>query len=459
MKYKPHNYQLQAINFILANKACCLFLDCGLGKTVITLSALQILKARGHLKGRVLIIAPKRPALLTWPDELQKWDHLKKLTYDVCIGDAKKREAVLKSDADIIIINRENIKWLTDFYVKKDWPFKTVVLDELSGFKSYKSERTKALIRVRPQIDRIIGLTGTPASNGYMDIWAEFRIIDDGERLGKYITHYRQEYFRPGYSVGNIVYSWRLSDRSAMRINEKIKDITLSQKAMDFLDMPDLVNVLDKCKLDEIEQVDYDIFQMTSVYDLLGEKEVTAVSAGVLSGKLMQYASGSLYTDDKKETIYVHNKKYEVLEDLLEAQNGKPVLLCYWFQADKTKLCEFLDERKIKWTEIDDKKSQDTWNNKEIAVGLIHPAKAGHGLNLQRGGNSIIWFSMPPWNLELYQQTNARLYRQGQSESKVIVHHIITENTIDEHIYKALQNKNLTQENLLNWLKLQKQKI
>jgi len=455
MKFKPHNYQLQAINYILGHKACALFLDCGLGKTVITLTALAIMKKRGGLKKPVLVIAPKRPAMSTWPNEIKKWDHIfQTLTYAICVGTEKQRIAALKARTDIVIINRENVTWLVNLFGAK-WPFETVVIDELSSFKSAKSSRTKSLIRVRNLCQRVIGLTGTPASNGYMDLWAQFRIIDNGERLGTSLTSYQHTYFKPGAKKGYVVYKWYISDWNKNRINKAIQDITLSQRACDFLDMPKYININDVVELDPDELQQYQEFTHTSVMEY--EKEngsidyITAASAGVLAGKLTQFASGSLYTEDK-ETLYVHEKKYEALEELIEAQNGKPCLVAYWFKADAEKLKDRLDWLGVTWCEIETPEDEEKWNQGGIQVALIHPAKAGHGLNLQEGGNTLIWFSMP-WSLELYQQTVARIYRQGQKEGQVLIHHIIAKDTIDERLAKVLGQKDKTQTDLLNAVK------
>ena len=443
MQYKPYEYQEYATRFIQTHEVSAIFLDCGMGKSVITLTAIKRLLAKGKAR-RVLVVAPLRVAQTTWPDEIQKWDHLKGLTYAVAVGSEEKRKAALAKKEDIIIINRENVEWLVAKSGQK-WCYDTVVLDELSSFKSYQAKRFKYLLKVRPFVSRIVGLTGTPASNGLMDLWAEFRVLDLGERLGRYITRYREAYFKPDKRNAQVVFSYKPLPGAEERIYEKISDITISMKAKDYLHLPELVFNDVFVKLDEKAERAYAEFKADMVVELKGE-EIDAVNAAVLSNKLLQMANGAIYAEDGK-VIRIHDKKLDALEDMLESANGKPVLVAYWFKHDLQRIKErFPLAREIKTAE-----DIRAWNNGEIAMGLIHPASAGHGLNLQRGGSTIIWFGLT-WSLELYQQLNARLYRQGQKET-VIIHHILTEGTMDERVLRAVGEKDKTQSALIDAVK------
>lgn len=443
MQYKPYEYQEYATRFIQTHEVSAIFLDCGMGKSVITLTAIKRLLAKGKAR-RVLVVAPLRVAQTTWPDEIQKWDHLKGLTYAVAVGSEEKRKAALAKKADITIINRENVEWLIAKSGQK-WCYDTVVLDELSSFKSYQAKRFKYLLKVRPFVSRIVGLTGTPASNGLMDLWAEFRVLDLGERLGRYITRYREAYFKPDKRNAQVVFSYKPLPGAEERIYEKISDITISMKAKDYLHLPELVFNDVFVKLDEKAERAYAEFKADMVVELKGE-EIDAVNAAVLSNKLLQMANGAIYAEDGK-VIRIHDKKLDALEDMLESANGKPVLVAYWFKHDLQRIKErFPLAREIKTAE-----DIRAWNNGEIAMGLIHPASAGHGLNLQRGGSTIIWFGLT-WSLELYQQLNARLYRQGQKET-VIIHHILTEGTMDERVLRAVGEKDKTQSALIDAVK------
>lgn len=443
MQYKPYEYQEYATRFIQTHEVSAIFLDCGMGKSVITLTAIKRLLATRKAR-RVLVVAPLRVAQTTWPDEIQKWDHLKGLTYAVAVGSEEKRKAALAKKADITIINRENVEWLVSKSGQK-WCYDTVVLDELSSFKSYQAKRFKYLLKVRPFVSRIVGLTGTPASNGLMDLWAEFRVLDLGERLGRYITRYREAYFKPDKRNAQVVFSYKPLPGAEERIYEKISDITISMKAKDYLHLPELVFNEVFVKLDEKAERAYAEFKADMVVELKGE-EIDAVNAAVLSNKLLQMANGAIYAEDGK-VIRIHDKKLDALEDMLESANGKPVLVAYWFKHDLQRIKErFPLAREIKTAE-----DIRAWNNGEIAMGLIHPASAGHGLNLQRGGSTIIWFGLT-WSLELYQQLNARLYRQGQKET-VIIHHILTEGTMDERVLRAVGEKDKTQSALIDAVK------
>ena len=447
MEFKPHPYQQYAIEYIEEHPTAALFLECGLGKTAITLSALYSLMFDSFEVKRCLIVAPLRVARDTWPAEIEKWDHLKGLTFEVAVGDEKTRIAAIKNamrnNTRIVIINRENVPWLI---ANTPWIYDMVVLDELSSFKSSKALRFKALRKIRPRIERIVGLTGTPAPNGYMDLWAQFRILDQGERLGKFITHYREEYFNldPFKKFAD----YEIKPDSAKRINDKISDITVSMQAVEHLKMPELLKQQEIITMSESEYGRYQELKRKKVLQL-GDEKVTAKNAASLCGKLSQLANGAIYDEDGK-ILEVHERKLDALEDLIEEANGKPTLVAYWFRHDYERIKKRIPGvREIKTSEdIKD------WNDKKISVGLIHPASAGHGLNLQQGGSYMIWFGLT-WSLELYEQTNARLWRQGQKSQTVVIKHIIAKGTVDEMIYEALINKHVTQSALMNAVRAQ----
>ena len=445
MKYVPYEYQQYATRFIEKNEVAAIFLECGLGKSVITLTAIKNLIAKGEVK-KVLVIAPLRVGKTTWPDEIEKWEHLKGLTYSVAIGTVKERESALRKNADITIINRENVEWLI---AKSGVPFDydMVVIDELSSFKSYKAKRFKYLLKARPTVERIVGLTGTPSSNGLMDLWAQFRLLDLGERLGRYITRYREGYFTPDKRNAQVVFSYKPLPGAEEKIYDKIGDITISMKAKDYLKMPDLVMNTVKVKMSDKDGAIYEQLKDDMFIDIR-EEEIDVANAAALSNKLQQLANGAIYGADKK-VIRIHDGKLDALEDLIESANGKPVLVAYWFKHDLERIKErFPFVREIKTP--DDIKA---WNKGEILVGIIHPASAGHGLNLQQGGSTMIWFGLT-WSLELYQQTTARLYRQGQTKT-VVVHHIVTEGTIDELMLVSLDRKEKRQDALIDAVKAQ----
>ena len=443
MKYKAHEYQEYATKFIEDNEESAVFLECGLGKSVITLTAIKNLMARGEVS-RVLVVAPLRVGKTTWPEEIGKWDHLGGLTYAVAIGSVAERLNALKAQADITIINRENVEWLID---KSGMPFDydMLVIDELSSFKSFKAKRFKALLKVRPKITRVVGLTGTPSSNGLMDLWAEFRLLDLGERLGRYITRYRLAYFTPDKRNAQVVFSYKPLPGAEERIYDKIDDITISMRAADYLKLPSLVMNTVVVEMGEKEKDIYDNLCDDMVVSL-GDNEIDAVNAASLSNKLLQMANGAVYGEEQS-VHHIHDEKLNALEDLIESANGKPVLVAYWFKHDLARIkAKFPFVREIK-TDADIR----AWNRGEIEVGVIHPASAGHGLNLQTGGSTLIWFGLT-WSLELYQQTNARLYRQGQKNT-VVIHHIVTKGTIDERVLKALGKKEKTQNSLIDAVK------
>ena len=443
MRYVAHNYQNYAKDFILAHKVSALFLDCGLGKTITTLTAINELMYDSFEISKVLIIAPLRVAQSTWKDEIEKWDHLNLLRYSIAVGDEKERLKALKQNSDIYIINRENVDWL----VTKsgiDFNFNMLIIDELSSFKSHTSKRFKSLLKIRPYFERVVGLTGTPSSNGLMDLWAEFRVLDLGERLGRYITHYRNEYFLPDKRNGAVIFSYKPQLNAEERIYRRLADMTISMKSTEYLKMPELILNELEINLDEKDQMKYKRFKKEMVMTIQ-EKEIDAINAASLSNKLIQLANGSIYDEDKK-FYEVHNKKLDKLEEIIESANGKPVLVAYWFKADKERI-----EKRFKVREIKTADDIKQWNKGMIDLALIHPASAGHGLNLQSGGSTLVWFSLT-WSLELYQQTNARLYRQGQKNT-VVIHHLITKNTIDEDIMKSLKRKDKTQESLMKAVK------
>lgn len=449
MKYEPHNYQTFAIDYIVTHPIAAVFLDMGLGKTSITLTAILDLLFDSFVAHRVLVIAPLRVARDTWPSELEKWDHLALLTCSVVVGNEAERKAALKRQADICIINRENVQWLIeDSGVSFD--FDTVVVDELSSFKSYQAKRFRALMQVRPRVRRIVGLTGTPSANGLMDLWAEYRLLDMGQRLGRFIGQYRTNYFAPDKRNGQIIYSYKPLPGAEKAIYGKIADITISMKSTDHLQMPELISSECEVHLSNNEQEHYDNLKNDLVLQLK-DGEITAANAAALSNKLSQMANGAVY-DDAGGVKHIHDQKLDALEDLIEAANGKPVLVAYWFKHDLARITERLHRLHIPFSQLDTPESIRRWNAGELPVALVHPASAGHGLNLQSGGSTIIWFGLT-WSLELYQQTNARLWRQGQSADTVVVQHIITKGTIDGRILKALTYKDHTQSALITAVK------
>lgn len=449
MRYKPHEYQKYAIEFIKKNPIAAILLDMGMGKTSIVLSALNELMYDSFEVTKVLIIAPLRVARNTWSDEIKKWDHLNGIRYSIVVGTAAERLEALKVDADIYIINRENVPWLIEDSGMA-FDYDCVVVDELSSFKNWQAKRFKALMKVRPKIRRIVGLTGTPSSNGLMDLFAEFKVLDMGERLGRFISQYRVNYFKPDRMNGPIIYTYKLLPGAEERIYNRISDITISMKATDYLDMPELISNEYKVYLDDDERSKYEEMKDELVLQLPGG-EITAANAASLSGKLSQLSNGAIYDDDGSVNAF-HERKLDALEDLIESANGKPILVAYWFKHDLARITERLNKLKVVFEKLDSDKSIEKWNAGELQVGLIHPASAGHGLNLQSGGNVIVWFGIT-WSLELYQQTIARLWRQGQTSGTVTVIHIVTEDTVDERILKALEAKDQTQSALIDAVK------
>ena len=449
MIYRPHDYQTYATRFIEEHPVAALILEMGLGKSVITLTAIEHLMHDSFEVRKVLVIAPLRVAASTWPDEIRKWDHLSSFTFSVAVGTRDERIAALRHNADITIINRENIQWLVEESgVLFDYDM--VVIDELSSFKNHRTKRFRSLMKARPKVKRIVGLTGTPAPNGLMDLWAEFRLLDGGKRLGRFIGQYRERWFLPDKRNQMVVFSYKPKDGAEDEIYSAITDITVSMKAMERIRMPELIETEMKVSMSGSERKAYDSMKKDLVLSL-PDGAVTASNAAVLSGKLMQLSSGAVYTEDG-DSIEIHRRKLEALEDAVEAMNGKPILIAYWFRHERERIAALLDALNVRWKDISSESSIREWNEGKIQAGLIHPASAGHGLNLQDGGSTLLWFSVP-WSLELYQQTVARLWRQGQKEKTTVVMHIITEETIDEKILEALRRKDSTQDALLEAVK------
>ncbi|NOW84295.1 SNF2 family DNA or RNA helicase [Clostridium beijerinckii] len=447
MKFTPWNYQEHAINHVMDHDAAGLFLDMGMGKTVSSLTAIDNLLLLGDTN-KVLVIAPKRVAEDTWSTEVEKWDHLKDLRISIILGNPKQRDEAVKKDADIYVTSRDNVVWLVDNYFKT-WKWDTCIIDELSSFKSSKSKRFRALKKVRPYFKRIIGLTGTPAPNSLIDLWPQLYLLDGGQRLGRTITGYREQYFVPGDRNQHIVYNWNLKEGAEDAIHNKISDICISMMAKDYLDLPERIDNKIYIDLPKSAKDKYKDLEKDLIIQLDGE-DITATNAAVLTGKLLQIANGAIYSEDH-EVVEIHEEKLNALLDIIEAANGKPVLVFYSFKHDLSRIMKTLKDNKLKGQVLKGQEDIKKWNNGEIPILLLHPASAGHGLNLQYGGNIVVWFGLP-WSLELYQQANARLHRQGQKET-VIIHHIIAKNTVDEDVIKALSSKEINQNVLLEAVK------
>lgn len=445
MRYKPHNYQRLATEFITSRDEAAIFLGMGLGKSVIALTAIWQLLLDYFLVTRVLVIAPLRVARDTWPQEAAKWDHLEGLSLAVAVGSKAERLDALAKGAMVTVINRENVPWLVAHYGKA-WPFDMIVIDELSSFKNHRAKRFTALVKMRPYVSRWVGLTGTPAANGLMDLWAQFRLLDGGQRLGRYITRFRDRWFVPDKRGGQ-VFTYKPRAGAEDEIYEAISDMTLSMRTTDHLILPELTLTTTRVKLADKERAVYEQLKQDLVIELNGQV-IDAANAAVLSGKLLQLASGAIY-DENGDAIVVHGAKLDALEDLVEAANGQNLLVAYWYKHDLQRIIERFPEARPLKTSTD----IEAWNNSEIQIGLIHPASAGHGLNLQVGGHLLIWFSLT-WSLELYQQANARLYRQGQTQP-VTITHLAAEGTLDEAVLKALDTKNVTQAALIEAVKTQ----
>lgn len=441
MRYVPHEYQEYAKEFIVSRKVSALFLDCGLGKTVITLTAIWELLLDYFEIRRVLVIAPFRVSRDTWSGELEKWNHLSGIEMSLVLGSEKERRAALNKRVNVYVINRENVEWLVENY---RWDFDMVVIDELSSFKSHKAKRFKALKKVRPVVKRIVGLTGTPAPNGLIDLWAEIGILDMGQRLGRFIGGYRERFFVPDKRSREMVFSYKPREGAEETIYGLISDICISMKAVDYLEMPECIYNQVEVAMSDQEMKLYGQLEKDMLLPF-ADGDIDAVNAAALSGKLMQMANGAVY-DENGNVKHIHDRKMEALEDLIEAANGKPVLIAYWYKHDLDRI-----KKRVDAVELDTAEDMQKWNAGEIPVAVIHPASAGHGLNLQAGGSTLIWFGLT-WSLELYQQTNARLWRQGQKET-VVIHHLVAKDTLDEKVMLALEKKDCGQSALVEAVK------
>lgn len=454
MEYKPHPYQEYATQRIIDDKAAALFLDCGLGKTVITLTAIKRLKYERWECRKVLIIAPKTVAEDTWQSEAQKWDHLRSLRFSTVLGSAAQRKAALAARADIYVINRENTAWLVKELGHK-WDFDTVVLDESTSFKSHQSQRFKALKAVRPRIRRIVELTGTPDPHGLMDLWAQVYLLDGGQRLGRTITAYRDAYFLPDKRNGAIIYSYKPKAGAEKAITERIADLAVSMKAEDYLTLPDLIERDVYVTLDPAAKTAYARLERDALLEI-DRDTVTAANAAALSSKLLQLCAGAIYTepdtpDGERGVMHVHDCKLEAFMELIESLNGAHAVVCYGFVHDKDRILAALRKAGKRVKVYESAADKDAWNAGKLDILLIHPASCGYGLNLQQGGHHLIWYT-PSWNLEEYIQANKRLHRQGQPEP-VIVHRLIVKGGRDEDVVRALASKDATQERLLQSLK------
>lgn len=447
MKFKPHDYQRYTIQFIIDHPESAIFLGMGMGKTISTLTAINDLIRNRFETQKVLVIAPIRVARDTWPAELEKWDHLAGLTVSPIIGTAKQRQAAADRRADIYTIGRENIPWLVKHHGSR-WPYDMVIIDELSSFKNPQAKRFKALKKVRPKIHRIVGLTGTPAPNSLMDIWAPFRLIDNGQRLGKYITHYRDQYFTPGRRNGTIVYNWNLRPGADQAIYDNIADITVSMRTTDYLQLPEATHQHITVQLPAKARKHIDTLKRDLVLDL-DDDTIDAANAATLSLKLQQLAGGAIYNEAGDDYITIHDEKIQALTELVDQAAGNTMLVCYWFKHERDRILDAIPTARV----LDTQQDFEDWNAGKIPVSLIHPASAGHGLNLQSGGHIMVWYTTP-WSLELYEQANARLHRQGQTEPVSIIH-IDTANSIDQTVHQALTRKDTTQQALITAVKAQ----
>lgn len=456
MVFKPHTYQQHCIDKIIEIKKVGLFLDMGLGKTVTTLTAVKELKYNRFQVRKVLVIAPKKVAEGTWTREKDKWDHTKMLRVSAVLGSQAKRIRALNTPADIYIVNRENVVWLVDYY-RNSWPFDMVVVDESSSFKSHKAKRFKALASVGPHIDRLVELTGTPSPNGLDDLWSQIYLLDGGERLGKRYTQFRERYFDPGDRGQNVIYNYKAKPGSEGSILGRISDICISMKAEDYLHLPEVIYHQVPVVLDTKSEKAYGELERKMVLELPGdEEEISVTSAAALSNKLLQLANGAVYDDDHS-AHEVHGCKIEAFLELIESLQGKPALVFYNFQHDRERILKALEKSRLRIRELKTARDEDAWNSREVDILLTHPASSAYGLNLQQGGNHVIWFGLT-WNFELYTQANKRLHRQGQSE-KVIIHHLVCTGTRDEDVMKALERKDDMQEWVLESLKARIRKI
>ena len=439
MEFKPHAYQAHCIRKIEEIPKLGLFLDMGLGKTVTTLTAVKDLKYNRFEVRKVLVIAPKKVAEGTWTKEKDKWDHTRMLRVSQVLGSQAKRIRALNTPADLYIINRENVVWLVDYY-RNAWPFDMVIVDESSSFKSHKAKRFKALASVGGLISRMVELTGTPSPNGLEDLWAQVYLLDGGERLGKRYTQFRERYFQPDRrGPDGMVYSYEAKPGTQESILQKISDICISMKAEDYLQLPDITYHEITVELDPKAKKAYLELERKMVLELPeDEEEISVASAAALSNKLLQLGNGAIYDEDR-QYHEIHNCKIEAFLELIESLQGKPALVFYNFQHDRIRMLKALEKMKLRVRELKTTQDEDDWNAGKIDVLLTHPASSAYGLNLQQGGNHVVWFGLT-WNYELYTQANKRLHRQGQQE-KVIVHHLICSGTRDEDVMDALQRK------------------
>lgn len=454
MRFVPHPYQQYCIDRMVREPTLGLLLDMGLGKTAITLAAVDALKYDRFEINKTLVIAPKKVAEATWTAEAAKWDNLRHLRVQPVLGSETKRIRALCTPADVYVINRENTQWLVDYY-RNAWPFDLLVIDELSSFKSHKAKRWKALTWVRPHVKRIVGLTGTPAPNGLMDLWAELYLLDQGKRLGKTIGGYRERYFLPDQRNGMQVYSYKPKSQAGDRIHERISDICISMSAEDYLQLPDLVTDVVPVKLDARARAAYDRMEREALLEI-DASTIDAATAAALSNKLLQLCNGAVY-DDRHHAVEIHRCKLESFLELLESLHGQPVLVYYNFKHDLDRLQTALKKTGLRVRVYRDQRDGDAWNTHQVDVLLAHPASTAYGLNLQDGGNHIVWFGLN-WSLELYQQANKRLHRQGQAQ-KVIVHHLVTQGGRDEDVMAALADKGATQDSLIDSLKMRIGKV
>ncbi|WP_127575275.1 DEAD/DEAH box helicase [Paenibacillus barengoltzii] len=450
-KFVPHDYQRYCINRLLADEALGLFLDMGLGKTVITLTAINDLKYNRFAIRRALVVAPKKVAEATWSNEAAKWQHLQHLRIIPVLGNQQKRIRALNTPGDIWVINRDNVAWLVEYY-RNAWPFDMVVLDELSSFKNHQAKRFKVLTWVRPHIRRIVGLTGTPAPNGLLDLWAQINLLDQGERLEKRITHYREKYFERNYNG----FGYTAKPGADEVIQRKIADLCISMKAEDYLELPDAITNVIPVVLDDKAQKQYKQMEKELLLEIDEETEITATSAAVLTGKLLQLCNGALYDGDRN-VHEIHNCKIEAFLELIEQLNGKPALVFYSYQHDRDRIKKALEKTGLRVRDLKTPQDQMDWNSGKVDILLAHPASAAYGLNLQDGGNHVVWFGLT-WSLELYEQANGRLHRQGQKQ-KVILHHLVVQGGADEDVMAALEAKATTQDKLLEALKVRAEKI
>lgn len=444
MEYKPHDYQKTAYDWVMNIPKCALFLDMGLGKTIVTLTALQELKDCLDAE-RILVIAPKRVAEDTWSREVEKWDHLS-LTISKVLGNVKQRMAALAADADIYVINRENVAWLVKNH---KWDFDTVVIDELSSFKSPSSQRFRALRSVMPKCQRVIGLTGTPAPNGYKDLWSEVYLLDQGKRLGKTVTEFKARYFID-IAYGQTYEDLRLKKGAKDTIDQLLKDLCMSMSADDYLKMPERIDNVLHVKLSTKEQELYREMERNQLATLEDGETIMSLSAAGVMNKLLQLSSGFMYDEDK-QPHWIHERKLDALEEIIDCNEGESVLVFYSYQADRDAILKRFPKARV----MNDSKDISDWNSQKAKLMIAHPASIGHGLNIQEGGHIIVWYGLP-WSLELYQQANRRLHRQGQVSKHVIINHLIADGTVDEQVMRALNDKNITQAALMAALKARK---